>query len=78
MKKFPIELLRILGLNEKEGITPMALDESTLEICFDEEIDEKTAAHFQKVLNGTYAVEVADPQCLHLEKKREWRWDWEV
>lgn len=78
MKKFPTELLRILGLDDVEGIMPVKLDETTLRICFADEVDEETAARFQKILNGAYTVEMTDLHCIELEKKREWNWDWEV
>ncbi len=78
MKKFPSELLRILGLSKQEGVTPLRVDESTYRIYFDYEISEKTIEKFRKMLNNTYWIEKTSPRTIDLEKKRSWNLDWEL
>lgn len=76
--KFPPELLSLLELDKEKGITPLALDEKTLRIYFDHNIDDETVKRFRKILNDTYRIEKINPRTVDFEKRREWRWDWNV
>ena len=72
MYKFPPELLTLLELNNKDGITPLALDENTLRIYFDHGIDKESVLRFKKILNNAYGVKMTNPRTVDFEKKREW------